>query len=115
MKMACSGGHFPIFICEDTKEDHKKCIAFLWNPNGLLIRTRNNSYWDDNGQRPPSELKPNVLPKTPKENQVEMKMGDKFLWQVKASTKMSLIGSFKQVIEILLWGHDLIIDHGHVF
>jgi hypothetical protein len=37
MRMACLGDHFLVFIGEDTKEDHERCIAFSWNPNGLFV------------------------------------------------------------------------------
>jgi hypothetical protein len=34
MKMVCFGGHFPVFIHKDTREDHER-ITFSWNPNLL--------------------------------------------------------------------------------
>jgi len=43
MKMASSGGHFAILIHEDTEEDHERYITFLWNPNGLFVRAKDNS------------------------------------------------------------------------
>ncbi len=68
MRMACLGGHFLIFICKDTKEDCERCIAFLWNPNGLFVRTKDNSCQDDSGRQPFSKLKPDVLLKPLKKN-----------------------------------------------
>ncbi len=41
--MACSGSHFPILIHKDIKEDHERCIAFSWNPNGLFIQAKDKS------------------------------------------------------------------------
>jgi hypothetical protein len=42
MKMACLKGHFPILIEKDTKEDHERCITFLWNPNVLFVQPKTN-------------------------------------------------------------------------
>ncbi len=67
MRMACSGGHVLVLIHDNTKEDHERCIAFLWNPNGLFVRTKNKSCKDDSGQQPPTESKPNVFLEPPKE------------------------------------------------
>jgi hypothetical protein len=61
MRMACLGSHFLIFICEDTKEDHERCIAFLWNPKGLFVQTKDNSCQDDSGRQPFSKLKLDLL------------------------------------------------------
>ncbi len=49
-----------------------------------------------------------------KRNWAEMKMGNDFL-VTSAFIKTFPVGSFKQVIEILLRGCVLIIDHGHIF
>jgi hypothetical protein len=36
MKMACLGGHFLVFIREETREHHERNIVFSWNPDLLL-------------------------------------------------------------------------------
>ncbi len=40
--MACSGGHFPIIIHKDTKEDHERNITFSWNPDLLPMEEKTN-------------------------------------------------------------------------
>jgi len=79
MKMACSGGHFPICICEDTKKDHERCITFcgiqmvfLFEPETIFAEM---TMVDD--------LLANwdlmISLKLQKKNRTKMKMGDDFL------------------------------------
>jgi hypothetical protein len=79
MKMACLGGHFPVLICEDTRKDHEKCIAFSWKPNGIFVWTKDKSHWDDNGWPPLDKLKHDVFPKPPKEKLTKTRVVDNFL------------------------------------
>jgi len=65
--MACSGGHFPVPIHKDTREDHKRCIIFSWNRNGLFVWAKDKSCQNGSGQQPRIESKPNVFPKPPKD------------------------------------------------
>jgi hypothetical protein len=61
MKMACLGGHFPILISKNTREDHERCIAFSWNPNGFFLQTMDKFHQDDNGQQPLNKSKLKVF------------------------------------------------------
>jgi hypothetical protein len=67
MRMACLIGHLLVLIHEDIRENHKRCIAFLWNPNGLFVQAKDKSRQNDNGPRPLVELKPNIYFKALKE------------------------------------------------
>ncbi len=68
MKMACLGGHFLVFIREETREHHERNIVFSWNPDLLLDGAKEKLRWDGGGQRLCGEWNPDVLPNGTKNN-----------------------------------------------
>ncbi len=68
MKMACLGGHFPILIHKDTREDHERNIGFSWNPNLFLNGGEDKLCQDGNGHRLCGKWNPNIIPNGAKDN-----------------------------------------------
>jgi hypothetical protein len=106
MKMACLGGHFLVFISEDTKKDHERYITFLWNPNGLFVQIRDKSRWDDSGWWPLGESKPDVLLEAPKEKSNRNKdgqwlFGDKLRHLLECLLSVSWSMSLKSLFEVV--------------
>jgi hypothetical protein len=89
---------------------HRLLVESYWS----FWMNERQSRQDGSGWRPLGESKPNILLELLREIEPKWGWSTTFWWQIKASTRTFLVDPLKQVIEIPLWGHDLIINHGHI-